>query len=109
MVREELWPCLLAYNLIRLKMLQSGIDVSRDPRSMSFSRTVVLWGTTWVLCGARGINESLVTLGKNQPLDELVGHRPDRVEPRANKRRTKVLKRMTQPRRDFPASIGSAA
>jgi len=109
MVRAELWSCLLAYNLIRLKMLQSGIDGSRDPRSMSFSRTMVLLGTTWVLCGARGINESLVTLGKNQPLDELVGHRPDRVEPRVNKRRPKILKLMTQPRRDFQASIGSAA
>ena len=109
MVRTELWSCLLAYNLIRMKMLQSGIDGSRDPRSMSFSRAMVLLGTTWVLCAACRINDALIMLGKNQPLDELVGHRPWRVEPRVNKRRPKVLKLMTQPRRDFHASLESAA
>jgi hypothetical protein len=108
MVRTELWSCLLAYNLIRLKMLQSGIDGWRDPRSMSFSRTLVLLATTWVLCAACRINDSLIKLGKNQPLDELVGHRPGRVEPRVNKRRPKILKLMTQPRCDFHASLESA-
>jgi hypothetical protein len=60
----------LAYSLIRLKMLHSGIDGWRDPRSMSFSRTLVLLGTTWVLCAACRINDSLIVLGKNQLLDE---------------------------------------
>lgn len=109
MVRAELWSCLLAYNLIRMKMLQSGLGGSRDVRSMSFSRTMVLLGTSWLLCGARGVNTALVALGENQPLDEVVGHRPDRIEPRANKRRPKVLKLMTQPRSEFKAQLGVAA
>ncbi|TWU54428.1 Transposase DDE domain protein [Rubripirellula tenax] len=109
MVRTELWSCLLAYNLTRLKMLQSGIDGSRDVRSMSFTRSMVLLGTSWLLCGARGVNDSLVELGQAQPLDELVGHREGRIEPRANKRRPKVLKLLTAPRAAYQVQLGSAA
>jgi hypothetical protein len=109
MVRAELWSCLLAYNLIRFKMLQSSIGGSRNARSMSFTRTLVLLSTNWLLCGANGLNRSLIALGDNQPLDELAGHRPDRVEPRANKRRPKILKLMTQPRAEFKAQLGAAA
>ena len=37
MVHTELWSCLLAYNLIRLKMLQSCASSGRDPpRSPQF-------------------------------------------------------------------------
>jgi hypothetical protein len=109
MVRAELWSCLLAYNLIRLKMLQSGASAKRDIRSMSLSRTMVLLGNSWLLCGARGTNEALITLGQSLPLDEVIGHRPDRVEPRANKRRPKILKLMTQPRSAFKKALASAA
>lgn len=109
MVRAELWSCLLAYNLIRLKMLQSGIGGSRNVRSMSFTRTMTLLATNWLMCGSHGPNEALIALGMNQPLDETVGHRPDRVEPRANKRRPKILKLMTQPRDEFKAQLGAGA
>jgi hypothetical protein len=109
MVRAELWSCLLAYNLCRMKMLQSGAATSRDVRSMSFSRTMVLLATNWLLCGARGTNVALIELGQVQPLGEVVGHRPDRVEPRANKRRPKVLKLMTQPRAAYKLEVAAAA
>jgi hypothetical protein len=109
MVRTELWSCLLAYNLTRMKMLQSGIDGSRDVRSMSFTRSLVLLGTSWLLCGARGVNEALVEFGQAQPLDELVGHREGRSEPRANKRRPKVLKLLTIPRSEYQTQPGRAA
>lgn len=109
MVRTELWSCLLAYNLTRMKMLQSGIDQSRDVRSMSFTRCMVLLGTSWLLCGARGVNDSIVALGQAQPLDDLVGHREGRIEPRANKRRPKILKLLTIPRAAYKAQIGVAA
>ncbi len=109
MVRTELWSCLLAYNLTRMKMLQSGAGGTRDVRSMSFTRSLVLLGTSWLLCGARGVNESLVELGQAQLLDELVGHREGRIEPRANKRRPKVLKLMTVPRDAFQARFSNAA
>jgi hypothetical protein len=109
MVRAELWSCLLAYNLIRMKMLQSGVGANRDVRSLSFTRSMVLLATNWLLCGARGTNDALIELGQSQPLDEVVGHRPDRVEPRVNKRRPKVLKLMSQPRNQYPRQLANAA
>ncbi len=90
-------------------MLQSGIEGSRDVRSMSFTRSLVLLGTSWLLFGARGVNESLVELGQTQPLDELVGHREGRIEPRASKRRPKVLKLSTLQRAAYQAQLGSVA
>ena len=109
MVRAELWSCLLAYNLTRLKMLQSGIEGSRNVRSMSFTKAMVMLGTNWLLCGARGINASLVELGQSLPLDIVVGNREGRIEPRVNKRRPKVLKLMTLPRAAYQAQMLTAA
>jgi hypothetical protein len=59
-------------------MLQSGIDGSRDVRSMSFTKAMVMLGTNWLLCAARGINASLVELGQSLPLDIVVGNREGR-------------------------------
>ncbi|MFG0291045.1 MAG: hypothetical protein ACF8CQ_22960, partial [Rhodopirellula sp. JB044] len=61
------------------------------------------------LCGARGTNDALIELGQNQPCDEIVGHRPDRVEPRVNKRRPKVLKLMLKPRSKYGRQLANAA
>ena len=109
MVRTELWSCLLAYNLIRMKMLQSGMGAARSVRSMSFTRTLTLLATNWLMCAATGLNETQVRFAQQQPLDEVVGHRPDRCEPRANKRRPKVLALMTLPRAQFKAQLAVAA
>ncbi|MEO8498340.1 MAG: IS4 family transposase, partial [Planctomycetota bacterium] len=98
MVRTELWSCLLAYNLIRLKMLQSCAASGRDPRSLSFTTTQQLLATNWLLCAVIGVSEELATLGQQTSGSERVGHRDGRVEPRANKRRPKVLALMTKPR-----------
>jgi putative transposase len=68
-----------------------------------------LLGTSWLLCGARGVNESLVDLGKAQTLDAPVGHREGPVEPLANKERPKVLDLLTMPRAAYQAHVGSAA
>jgi putative transposase len=97
------------YNLTRMKMLQSGVSRSRDARSMSFNRSLVLMGTSWLMCNARGVNESLVDLGTALSLDDLVGHREGRNEPRANKRSPKVLKLLTMPCAAYQAHRGSAA
>ena len=36
MVRTEIWSCLLAYNLIRMKMLQSCAVSGNMPRCLSY-------------------------------------------------------------------------
>ena len=108
MVRTEFWSCLLAYNLIRAKMPQSGATSGRDPRSLSFTTTMQLLGTNWLLCAVIGVTSELAQLGEEASSSELVCHRPDRVDPRGNKRRPKVMALMTQTRREYHAELGAA-
>ena len=109
MVHTELWSCLLAYNLIRLKMLQSCASSGRDPRSLSFTTTLQLLGTSWLLCAVIGVTEELAALGQAASSSERVGHRPGRAEPRKNKRRPKLIALMTKPRHEYHAELGVAA
>lgn len=110
MVLTELWSCLLAYNLIRMKMLQSGITIDRDVRSMSFTQTMTFLANGWVLLAATATDGVVVRLGQTAPGDGLVGHRPDRFEPRVNKRRPKVLALMAKPRAMYHAeTMGNVA
>ena len=99
MVRTEMWSCLLAYNLVRTKMLQAAVPAKRDPRTMSFTTTLQMLTANWVLCGVIGVTDEQARLGQTMPRSERVGHRPGRHEPRENKRRPKLLKLMTKPRR----------
>lgn len=109
MVRTELWSCMLAYNLIRLKMLQSCATSGRDPRSLSFTTSLQLLGTSWLVCAVIGVTEELSALGEAVPSSEKVGHRPGRAEPRKNKRRPKLIALMTKPRHQYHAELGVAA
>lgn len=108
MVRTELWSCLLAYNLIRLKMLQSCAASGRDPRSLSFATSLQLFGASWLLCAVIGVTEELSALGQAVPTSEKVGHRPGRAEPRKNKRRPKLIALLTKPRHEYQAELGVA-
>lgn len=109
MVRTELWSCLLACNLIRLKMLQSGVASGRDPRSLSFTTTQQLLATNWLLCAVIGATEELTELGQQASASERVGHRDGRVEPRVNKRRPKILALMKKPRHLLQLELEAAA
>ena len=82
MVHTELWSCLLAYNLIRLKMLQSCASSGRDPRSLSFTTTLQLLGTSWLLCAVIEVTADLAALGQASSSSERVGHRPASPRPR---------------------------
>jgi hypothetical protein len=95
MVEKELWVSLLAYNLIRLLMAQAARNAGMHPRELSFKHTVQMW-TTW---------SSHTALGLAQPVEFFrliaqltVGNRPDRIEPRARKRRPKSFPWLKVPR-----------
>lgn len=96
MAIKEIWIYLLAYNLIRLIMVQSALLVGIMPRSISFKHCLQLW-----LLGAHQIDlldqaqqEALLLLISQKRVD----NRPGRIEPRAVKRRPKQYALLIVPR-----------
>lgn len=108
MVRTEIWSCLLAYNLIRMKMLQSCAVSGRMPRTLSFTTTLQLLAANWLLASVM-LTAELVQLGLETGSSETVGDRLDRVEPRANKRRPKLLALLNKPRQLAKLDLTTAA
>jgi Transposase DDE domain len=107
MVRKEIWACLLAYNLIRRTLLQSALACERSPRQISFTAAMQKIAAGWVQgplldeASAATLMETYCQhLGGNR-----VGHRPNRVEPRAVKRRPKPHALLTQPRAEARAAL----
>jgi len=49
MVRNEMWTCLLAYNLIRRTMLQSAWASGQSPRRLSFSAAMQFIVASWLV------------------------------------------------------------
>jgi len=100
MVRKEIWAHLLAYNLIRKVMAQAAQKNKVEPWTISFKAT---------LQTLKAFALPLLTCAKSklpEVIDEMlraiashsVGNRPDRVEPRALKRRPKPYDLLTKPR-----------
>ncbi len=107
MVRREIWACLLAYNLIRQTMLEAAFRAKRSPRELSFTgalqKIVAAWGvlaTCDATTAAAVIDVMLRDIGK-----DLIGTRPNRVEPRAVKRRPKPHALLTEPRQEARAKL----
>jgi putative transposase len=107
MVVKEVWACLLAYNLIRQSMLQAALVHGRSPRQLSFTAALQKTAAAWVailMCDedrARAlIDTHLSGMAKN-----LIGDRPNRVEPRAVKRRPKPHPLLTKPRAQARAEL----
>ncbi len=88
MLEKEMWVYFLAYNLIRLLMAQSALLSDVLPRQLSFKHTVQLWLAWSQQTQANGtpVDEALLFMLIAQ---KTVGNRPDRIEPRAVKRRPK--------------------
>src|SRR6266850_6277736 len=100
MVRKELWMYMLAYNVLRAVMVRAALSAGLCPRQLSF---------TGALQAVNGFTPALVLAGTAMGialLDALwvsvaahrVGKRPNRVEPRAVKRRPKAHKLLRVPR-----------
>ena len=106
-IERELWTGLLTYNLVRIKMLQSGYAANREIRSMSFTETYQMLSTNWLLCACTDVNKAMSVACQAQGVCAVVGNRPGRIEHRANKRRPKVLKLMTTTRRAFQAALAA--
>jgi len=103
MVRKELLAYQLAYNLIRLLMWRAAQHHGMDVRRLSFAGT------------QQRVMAVLPYLGQYRTPDDphawtpyllaqiardSLPHRPDRIEPRAVKRRPKNYRRLTRPRHE---------
>lgn len=97
MNEKEMWAYLLAYNLIRMIMLQSALFADVLPRSLSFKHTLQLWSAA---------GDALIHVDSEESAAEFmalvaeqtVGNRPGRIELRAIKRRPKPYPLLTQAR-----------
>jgi putative transposase len=110
MVRQELWTGLLVYNLIRQSMLQSAHQAERQPDELSFTATMQMLANTWLTAAVvvddnGAAADPLVTLRVIHGGSHRVGNRPDRVEPRAVKRRPKSHPLLTKPRAQARAAL----
>ena len=99
MVRKEIWMHLLAYNLIRKLMAKAAQGAGLCPRDISFKgtlQTLVVFAMAGWSCPKRR-NILYATVLKAVAAHR-VNDRPDRIEPRAVKRRPKKLVYLNEPR-----------
>jgi Transposase DDE domain len=100
MVRKEVWAHLLSYNLIRAVLAAAADDLGADPRELSFTGAVqaLTAFAERLLEADRRTTAELCEWLLLMVAAQLVGDRPNRVEPRARKRRPKQYPLLTQPR-----------
>jgi hypothetical protein len=112
MARQELWTGLLVYNLIRHSLLQSAHQTERQPDALSFTATMPMLANTWltaaVVEGNCAAADPLVKLRVIHGGSHRVGNRPDRVEPRAVKRRPKSHPLLTKARAQARAALAAS-
>ena len=109
-VRRELWTALLAYNLIRQSMVTASLQSQCSPRQLSFAAALQKVATslkTAYLLNAEQLTQMIAAHLKAM-VHNIVGDRPDRVEPRAIKRRPKKQKLLMQPRDEARAALLAA-
>jgi putative transposase len=107
MVRKEIWVHWLAYNLIRRTMAQAAVRHERTPRRMSFACALQAIAAGWDR-GSVATPQQLraLAMAELKFLSKTkAGHRPNRVEPRAIKRRPKSQRHLTKPREEARAEL----
>jgi Transposase DDE domain len=100
LVRKEIWAHLLAYNLIRKVMAQAALRHHLEPRQISFKgtlQTLNAFRDRLQSCAPREV-EALCRRLLDAVAAHRVGNRPDRIEPRAKKRRPKPYPLLNRPR-----------
>jgi len=106
MARKELRTGLLAYNLIRQTMLQAAIAAERSPRELSFTVALQTIAAAWMVAVITDEHqELLVQLRLEHMASHRIGNRPNRIEPRAIKRRPKPHDLLTEPRDQARAKL----
>jgi hypothetical protein len=100
LVRKEIWAHLLAYNLLRKVMAQAALKHHLEPRQISSKgtlQTLNAFRDRLQGCATRELT-ALCHCLLDAVATQRVGNRPDRVEPRAKKRRPKPYPLLNRPR-----------
>jgi hypothetical protein len=108
MLRKEIWVHLLAYNLLRKMNAQSALlSEVRLPREIGLTAAMQKAAASWIVLATASpaTVHSLAELHLKQLATHRVGHRPDRVEPRAVKRRRDPIALLMEPRADARAKL----
>jgi hypothetical protein len=107
MMRKELWTALLASNLLRQTMLQAAADAGCSPRELSFAQALQTVAASWIVVVVLPAQQQVVLIAAALTglSKQRIGDRPDRVEPRAIKRRPKPHKLLTKPRAEARAEL----
>jgi hypothetical protein len=107
MVRKEMWTSLLAYNLIRQTMLQSAQMSGHSPRRLSFAAAMQSIAASWlvIVLSDDSVVACLIETAAVNLSGHTIGDRPDRIEPRAVKRRPKPHALLTKPRAQARAEL----
>lgn len=107
MVRKEIWMHLLAYNLLRKLMAEAATTADICPRDISFKGTLQTLGefakVGWFCSTAQWRRVYQVIL--HAIATHRVNNRPDRVEPRAVKRRPKPIAYLNESRANAKARL----
>jgi len=107
MVHREIWTCLLAYNLIRKAIMEAARREGLSPRQISFTAAMQKIAASYesLVEHDGGIATNLIEIHLADLTGRRVGNRPDRVEPRAVKRRPNPIALLTKPRDEARADL----
>lgn len=104
MIEKEMWVYLLAHNLIRIIMAEAASLSSILPRQLSFKHSLQLFRLWWRQPSDEDVDGDLKILIL-LVIEQTVGNRPGRVEPRAVKRWIKTFPVLSKPRAEMRESI----
>ena len=107
MVRREIWVHWLAYNLIRKTIAQAALTHEKLPCQLSFAGALAAVAASWdhATIAPRSVLAALAEAQFRLIAWHEVGHRPNRIEPRAIKRRPKPHRLLRQPRPQARAEL----
>jgi hypothetical protein len=107
MVHREIWSCLLTYNLIRKSIMEAAYRGKLGPRQLSFTAAMQKVAASYqtLLLQDEATASETVDCHLAHLAHHKVGNRPNRVEPRAVKRRPKPHPLLTKPRKEAQAEL----
>ena len=110
MIRKEIWTAWLGYNLIRKSIAQAALLHGKLPRQIGFAGARQAIAASWdrLTDAPASMIHTLAAVQFEAIASHNVGDRPNRVEPRAVKRRPKPHRLLTKPRHEARKALLAA-